>query len=71
MARRSLTILTALLSLSVATQAAATEFFLPGNEAAVMALLRPYSDETLRLEGWSLETLEAGPACAVRMGFVE
>ncbi len=49
--------------------AGAMDFFLPGNEEAVVALLRPHSDEDLTLGAWSLERLEVGPACEIRLGF--
>ena len=43
--------------------------FRPGHEGEVVALLRPNSDEDLVLARWSLTSLEAGPACEVRLGF--
>ena len=43
--------------------------FLVGHEGEVVGLLRPYSDEDLALEGWTLSSLAAGPACEVRLRF--
>ncbi len=51
--------------------ALADEYFLLGNEAAVVALLHPHSDENLVIGSWSLETLEVGPSCEIRMGFMK
>lgn len=70
MRRLARTFLVAGLLLVTARPAGATEFFLPGNEGAVLELLRPYSDETLVLGDWSLEALELGPACELRLAFV-
>jgi hypothetical protein len=49
--------------------ATAAVYFLPGNEGAVVDLLRPHSDEDLTLEGWTLQSLEVGPLCEVRFAF--
>jgi len=46
--------------------AAAEVYFVQGEEAAVVDLLRPYTDEDLRLEGWGLEGIDVGPACEFR-----
>lgn len=66
--RHLLLVLVGLL-LSASAPAAAGEYFLPGNEGAVVELLRPYTDETLSLEGWTLGSLEVGPLCEVRFVF--
>lgn len=49
--------------------ASGQEAFIPGNEAAVVKLLQPFNDENLVLEGWSLERLDIGPACELRLRF--
>ena len=68
---RSPTLLPALIALLLVSPApaGAETYFLPGQEDAVVQLLRPYSDEALVLNGWSLVHLAAGPLCAVRLGF--
>ena len=45
------------------------EVFLPGHEAAVVELLKPYTPGDLVLEGRPLESLELGPACEIRLRF--
>ncbi|MFH1533192.1 MAG: hypothetical protein ABIK09_20900 [Pseudomonadota bacterium] len=45
------------------------DYFLPGNEGAVVKLLHPHSDEDLVLGSWALATLEVGPICEIRMSF--
>ena len=46
--------------------AAAEVYFTPGEEAAVVDLLIPYTDADLRLEGWDLEGIDVGPTCELR-----
>jgi len=66
--RHLLLVLVGLLLASPET-AAARDYFLPGNEGAVVELLRPHTDEDLTLDGWDLVSLEVGPLCEVRFVF--
>jgi hypothetical protein len=50
---------------------AEVSYFQQGNEAAVVALLKPHTDEDLVLGPWTLATLDVGPACELRFGFAK
>ena len=63
-------VLLGVLCLGVPAEAGAADaYFAPGHEGAVVDLLRPHSDEDMVLGDWTLTTLDAGPACELRLGF--
>ncbi|MFH1533191.1 MAG: hypothetical protein ABIK09_20895 [Pseudomonadota bacterium] len=66
---RHLVLLLAALLLAAPGPAVAGTYFNPGNEGAVVDLLRPYTDEDLSLEGRALASLAVGPLCEIRLNF--
>ncbi len=69
--RLILILLGALLMGTSATAQADVTYFQQGNEAAVVALLKPHTDEDLAIGPWTLATLEVGPTCELRFGFAK
>jgi len=53
----------------VAAEPSTVSVFQPGQEGRALDLIAPHTSANLRLEGWDLDAMVPGPACAVHFTF--